>query len=180
MLYQVGNARSPKAPRGRRVPVCAWYPRLGVNMTPRFLLVVIALASSIVSAGAMAAVSPVYAPSEIEDSVGISFDGYPDETVANSLFLDQGVQFSRDDAAAIAINDWSALDRITTSPRNVIATISFAGTLRYSTHLNASFSSPVSAVGAYFGNDQYLPDFSYIRLSAYGALGELLGSADFP
>jgi len=75
--------------------------------------------------------------------------------------------------------DWAALGRVTTSPDNVLATVSDSAiNSSYVSHLNVLSSSPLVAMGAYFGNDQGDPDFSSIRMSVYGMSGELLGFVD--
>jgi hypothetical protein len=130
----------------------------------------------------IAAISPVNSPDDISGAITINFDGYPDKTVANTLFLDQGVAFTRDDGSAIFLSDWTALERTTTSPNNVLSTelVEDVNT-SYATHLNMIFSSPLFDLGAYFGNDQIfsgfpLGDFSSARLSAYDLSDQLLGS----
>ena len=44
------------------------------------------------------------------------------------------------------------------------------------THLNLNSTTPLTSIGAYFGNDQNDPDFTQIRLSAWDASNTLLGS----
>jgi hypothetical protein len=129
-----------------------------------------------------AGVFAVNSPADISGATTINFDGYPDQAVANTLLLGQGVTLTRDDGAAIYLVDWTAWGRTTTSPDNVLATVSDPDAhFPYATHLNALFSFPVFALGAYFGNDQPQSpnppgDFSSARLSAYGLSGQLLGS----
>jgi len=126
------------------------------------------------ASSAWAAVTALNSPNDIPNRVTVSFDGYPDHTVANTLFESEGVTFTRDDGLNIYLMDWTAVGRVTTSPDDVLATIrTFEPT--YATHLNVWSASPLYAAGAYFGNDQAFPDFSRIRMSAYGAAGELLG-----
>jgi hypothetical protein len=66
------------------------------------------------------------------------------------------------------------LERTTTSPTNVIATISGGFASTYVSHLNVVFSTPINEVGAYFGNDQ-LPGFN-TTLSLFDASDLLIGS----
>jgi hypothetical protein len=128
-----------------------------------------------------ATVSQLSSPDEILSPQRITFEGYPNETPANTLFQGQGLLFSRDDAEAIYILDWSSLGRVTTSPRNVLATTSVYGAnSRWATHLNIRSSVPLFAIGAYFGNDQSDPDYSLTRLSVYGLSDQLLGSVEIP
>jgi len=140
-----------------------------------------ALSSSVLGNPALAAVAQLTSPDEILSSRRISFDGFANETIANSLFQGQGLLFSRDDGGPVYISDWSALGRVTSSAPNVLATISVFGTgFRWATHLNIQSSLPLFAMGAYFGNDQSDPDYSLTRLSVYGLSDELLGSVDVP
>ena len=126
------------------------------------------------ASGAWAAVTALNSPTDIPNRVTVSFDGYPDNTIANTLFESQGVTFTRDDGRNIYLMDWTAVGRLTTSADDVLATIrTFEPT--WATHLNVWSASPLYAAGAYFGNDQERTDFSRIRMSAYGAGGELLG-----
>ena len=108
----------------------------------------------------------------------INFDGYANNTVANDLFLGQGVRFTRDDNAPIPIIDWEALGRSTSSPPNVIATISGIAST-YVDHLNLVFTQPTFEVGAFFGNDQ-APSFASITLSVFDSSDTLIGSLTVP
>jgi hypothetical protein len=121
-----------------------------------------------------AAVVPLGSPSQIPNAERIHFDNQPAGTAANTLFESQGVTFTRDDGAAVYIMDWTVLNRQTTSPSHVLATIRVTEPA-WATHLNVISSRPVMAMGAYFGNDQNGTDFSAIRMSAYDSAGELLG-----
>jgi hypothetical protein len=106
----------------------------------------------------------------------IGFDGFPNGTVANNLFLDQQVSFQRDDGFSVFINDWQSLGRGTTSPPNVLATIS-GSLFGFVTHLNVLFAAPVFEVGAFFGNDQMIfGGFPSMTLSVYDAVGRAIGS----
>ena len=110
----------------------------------------------------------------------INFEGYADLTIADQLFGSQGVSFGRDDGKPVHITDWSALGRTTVSAANVLETRADADYL-FATHLNVFCSRPMTAFGAYFGNDQAYPflpldDFVSIRLSAYDPSDEFLGS----
>jgi hypothetical protein len=123
---------------------------------------------------ACGAISALNSPADIPNRITVSFDGYPDGTVANTLFQSQGVTFTRDDGLNIYLMDWTAAGRLTTSPDDVLATIrTFEPT--WATHLNVTSAFPLYATGAYFGNDQSAVDFARIRMSAYGSAGELLG-----
>jgi hypothetical protein len=111
----------------------------------------------------------------------LNFDGYNDPTVANNLF--PGISFSRDDGQAVFIYDWTALGRSTVSGDDVLGTLAGPNETTWSSQLNVVLSTPVYELGAFFGNDQTLRmfpanDFSRMRLSAYGPLGQCLGSVD--
>jgi hypothetical protein len=130
-----------------------------------------------------AAVAPLSGPGSFDPSATtITFEGYPHGTIANALYSGLGVTFSRDDGQPVNIYNWSAIGRVTVSPSNVLATVSFLGASTYVTHLNASFASPMYQVGAWFGNDQggadFGPDFTSETFSAYGAGGVLLGQVN--
>ncbi len=127
---------------------------------------------------ALGAFFALTSPNELVNPTTITFDGYADLTIANNLFQSQGVTFSRDDGQAVFISDWAALGRTTPSPPDVLATITdFVHTTSYVTHLNAQFANPLSAIGAYFGNDQGM-DYAFTRLTLYGLSGEVVGSVD--
>ncbi|MCK4294191.1 MAG: PEP-CTERM sorting domain-containing protein [Planctomycetes bacterium] len=110
----------------------------------------------------------------------IDFDDGPDRAVANNRYLAQGVAFSRDDGFGIALYDWQSLGQVTTSPANVLATIKFGSAPFWAMHVNATFSSPILELGAFFGNDQNGADFSQMTLSAFAHNGSLLGSVTVP
>jgi hypothetical protein len=103
-------------------------------------------------------------------------------TVVNNLYAQQeGITFYRDDGQPIPILDWAESGRTTTSPNNVIATISgnFLGVVasQYVLHLNAAFSGPTFELGAFFGNDQpWGWDYTTTTLSVFGADANFLGS----
>ena len=139
------------------------------------LMAFVILCIAAVPAGA--AIIQLYSPAEISSPTTIDFDGYAEGTVLNTLYQGQGITFTRDDGAAIPIYDWSALGRTTTSPDNVLATV-WDGRINtsYVTHLNVLSSSPLSAMGAFFGNDQNSGDFMTIRMSVFGLADEFLGS----
>jgi hypothetical protein len=126
-----------------------------------------------------AAIVPLGSPLEIMNGVSIDFEGYPDETIANTLYQNQGITFTRDDIDPIFLSDWTSLGRTTTSPVNVLATIRVLPVnTTWATHLNIISTTPLHALGAYFGNDQGNSDFTTIRLSAYDFTGALLGSLE--
>lgn len=132
-----------------------------------------------------ATINQLTSPTQISNpAVTINFDSYPSGTVTNLLYQSQGVVFSRHDGYAIPIFDWSSLGRSTTSPPNVIATIS--GTFQgqyvptWSTDLELSFTQPTFALGAYFGNDQGGGGYTQTTLSVFDAQHVLLGSVVVP
>jgi len=151
-------------------------------MNPTSRLVAIAAGCILLSpTGTFAATQPLAAPAQLSNPTVINFDGLPHLTVANNLFQDLGVNFGRDDGQAVFIQEWTQLPRFTTSPPNVLSTITdFTTTTSFATHLNAQFTTPVFALGAYFGNDQDLSRFSFTRLSVFDFSNQLLGVVDVP
>jgi len=108
----------------------------------------------------------------------IDFDGVPDATVANTVYLAQGVEFENT-GAPVPIEDWTSppLSRITTSPTNVIATtLDYQGTgSQFSDYLDLLFTSPTFEIGAYFGNDQGLQPTMQMQLSVFDVSDALIG-----
>ena len=126
---------------------------------------------------AEAAVVKLTSPADfIYSTTTIDFDDAPDRAVANTRYLSQGIEFSRDDGFEIVLDDWQSAGRVTTSPPNVIATIktSAAGP-PWVMHLNAAFSAPTFEVGAFFGNDQGY-GYTATTLRIFDLHGVLLGS----
>jgi hypothetical protein len=111
----------------------------------------------------------------IYQSTKINFDDGPDDAIANTRYLSQGVTFSRDDGYNVTLNDWQVLGRTTTSNPNVLATVSYPPfTMPWSLNLNTAFSYPVYEMGAFFGNDQ--TSGYNLTLSVYDQSKTLLGS----
>ena len=129
---------------------------------------------------ASAAIIQLSSPAEITcAATTINFDGFPDRTIANTLFQEQGIVFSRDDGFAIPILNWADLGRVTKSPPNVIATIAgnFQGQpVPFVTHLNASFTKSIFELGAFFGNDQGFGGYTETTLSVFDSNDVSLGS----
>jgi hypothetical protein len=128
-----------------------------------------------------AAVFQVNSPGDITGATILDFDGYADSTAANNLF--PGITFGRDDGQQVFIYDWTAMGRSTISAGNVLGTLAGPYESTWSSQLNVVLAAPAYEFGAYFGNDQTLRmfpanDFSGMRLSAYGPLGQCLGSVD--
>lgn len=123
-------------------------------------------------------VHPVVLASELEgpQASTLTFEGHGDLTAVNSAYAGQGIVFSRDDGDRVFAYNWTALGRQTVSPDMVLATIVIPGVNGAVTHLNLESSTPLTSIGAYFGNDQNDPDFTQIRLSAWDASNTLLGS----
>jgi hypothetical protein len=144
----------------------------------RFIIALLGL--SISSSVSPAGVVLLSSPSQISNPTTINFEGYPDRTIANTLYQPQGITFTRDDGRGVFLMNWTQLSRFTTSPVNVIATISGPGVPSYVSHLNVTSGSSLFAVGAFFGNDQTafvpLTDFTTIRLTAFGLSNQSLGS----
>lgn len=114
----------------------------------------------------------------ISDVTTLCFDEVPGKTVVNDLYLSQGIGFSRDDGYAVPIKDWSELGRFTTSRPNVISTVkgTFEGqeVPSWSMHLNVDFSTPMTELGCYFGNDQ--GGYTAMTLTVYDEAMTVLGS----
>jgi len=132
---------------------------------------------AITSLPAEAAVVKLTSPAEfISPTTTIDFDDAPHRTVANTRYLAQGVEFSRDDGFDILLSDWQSKGRVTTSPPNVLATVKTSPTSPpWVMHLNATFSSPTFELGAFFGNDQGY-GYTATTLSIFGLHGVLFGS----
>ncbi len=139
-------------------------------------LVIAALLST--SVLTKAAVVQLTSPAQfIYPTTTLDFDDGPDGTVANTRYLAQGVEFSRDDGLDIFLND-SGQD--TTSPPNYLATIKPPGSDdSWVMHLNAIFSSPTYEIGAFFGNDQTY-GYTQTTLSIFDAGSALIGSVTVP
>lgn len=114
----------------------------------------------------------------------INFDQYANGIAyASNLYSSLGVTFTNN-WGAVPIFEWTSLEnyqtgenfRITTSPKNVIGTVSSYGG-GFSNFLDVSFENGVYEVGAFFGNDQG-SIFSKQTLTIFGANNVLLGSVD--
>ncbi|MGD9637303.1 MAG: hypothetical protein AB7G28_18870 [Pirellulales bacterium] len=114
-------------------------------------------------------------PDSLIGAPRIDFEGYSHYTLGNTLYLPQGIEFSRDDGQGVLLYEWPE-PRITSSPRNVLATVSGPGAPIYVSSLNILSSSPLRALGFYFGNDQGDPDFTRFKLSAFAIGGELVAA----
>lgn len=126
--------------------------------------------------GAAAIVQLTFPAEFIYPATTIDFDDGPHRTVANTRYLAQGVEFSRDDGFDILLTDWQGTGRVTTSPPNVLATVKTSPTgPPWVMHLNATFSSPTFELGAFFGNDQGY-GYTATTLSIFDLHGVLLGS----
>jgi len=150
-------------------------------MKPAFLLQpIMGLLVAVMGSGhASAAITALHSPAELASGSTLTFNGYPNYTFVNTLFQTAGLTFTRDDGDPIYLLDWTSLGRETTSLDGVLATVrNVVVDPNWSTHLNVISARPLSALGAYFGNDQGDADFSRIRLSIYTAAGELLGSVE--
>ena len=108
----------------------------------------------------------------------IDFDDQTHGTAANTLYAAFGVEFRYDTAGStVPIFDWAALSRTTTTAPNVISTISGLNGSQFSDTLDLIFSTTVTEVGAFFGNDQGLSAASFpVLLSVFDASDALLGS----
>jgi hypothetical protein len=123
------------------------------------LLVVLVLCTPAV---APALVTQLYSSSELNPSdITIGFDDGSDYDVANVRYqVSDGVTFSRDDGKDVYLFDWQGRGLDTTSLPNVLATVGAEALPESDSpapgpvpHLNVSFLSPMTEIGAYFGND---------------------------
>jgi len=105
----------------------------------------------------------------------IDFDDGPHKTVANTRYLSQGVEFSRDDGYEIVLYDQSGSGQATTSLPNTLSTTKYPAPT-WVMHLNVDFSYPIFELGAFFGNDEPDWGFKKITLSAFDENGSVLGS----
>ncbi len=147
-------------------------------MTTRRAAVCALLLSIFTAAASFAAVSQLSGPGDFLAPTSVAdFDAWPEYTVANNLYTPQGLTLSLPAGGNIAVYDWAAIYRITTSSPNVVAAVGGLG-FSYSAAIDASFSSPITEVGAYMGNDQGIYDGSFqdFMLSVYDASNNLLGS----
>jgi hypothetical protein len=134
----------------------------------------ILLAVSAGTGSALGGILQLHSPDEVGGGPPLDFEGFAHLTVANTLFQAEGLLLTRDDGQPVFIFDFDD----TSSPPNVLATVLGFGTpgsTSWATHLNVVSSTPLLAVGAYFGNDQSSADFSRIRMSVYDSGGESLG-----
>lgn len=116
----------------------------------------------------------------IHPATTIGFDDGPDHTVANTRYIADGIEFSRDDGFEILLEDWQGIGRVTTSPPNVLATVKTSPTgPPWVMHLNTTFSWPILELGAFFGNDQGY-GYTATKLSIFDSRGALLGSVMVP
>jgi len=105
----------------------------------------------------------------------INFEGYSQNTVVDTLYSPLGVSFSRDDGQDVFLYDWTGIGRTTTSPSYVLLTYTGPSAIGFSKSVNVSFASSVTAVGAYFGNDQSA-GLQAAKLSVFDISQTLLGS----
>ncbi|MDX2038149.1 MAG: PEP-CTERM sorting domain-containing protein [Isosphaeraceae bacterium] len=115
------------------------------------------------------------APSEFIGPVDtIDFDDPAEGSAANIAYQGLGVEFSTVGDAPVPIFDWTRIGRTTTSPRNVIATVSsFGGT--FTTFLDIHFAAPQFQVGAFFGNDQAFGGYTMSTLTVFDVDDQSLG-----
>ena len=146
----------------------------------RLVVTILLVDSLLITSFANAAtITQLSSPAEfIDPTTTIDFDDGPHETVANTRYLAQGVEFSRDDGFEIQLDDWQDIGYITTSPPNVLATTKFPAPT-WVMHLNATFTSPTYEVGAFFGNDQGY-GYTATTLSAFDSDGMPLGYVKVP
>ena len=126
----------------------------------------------------------LYNPNELPlNRATISFDDYPASTVANTLYQNLGITFTRDDSGVVPIYDVTPSGRQTVSGDNILATTIFpliGATQGFATHLIVNSLQPLTEAGAFFGNDAFISDFGFARMSIFGLANEFLGSVDVP
>jgi len=127
-----------------------------------------------------ASVMKLTSPSAFSESATVlNFDDGVHLQVADTLYLDMGVSFSRDDGHSVVVSQCEN-DRNTTSLPNVLATIGAPfpphPAPTWTDNLTATFTVPVQEVGTYFGNDHPNGNFTRITMTAYGENRTLLGS----
>jgi hypothetical protein len=162
--------------RGRRSLPCGLvFLEEQTRRKPLMICVVLILWTSTLPAGADTVVQ-LFSPTEFNyPATTIDFDDGSDRTVANTRYLGQGVEFSRDDGREVVLLDWQAAGKVTTSPPSILATVKYPAPT-WVTHLNATFSDPIFELGAFFGNDDQGYEFTRMTLSAFDEKGSLLGS----
>lgn len=148
-------------------------------MTLRSTLVAL-LSTTFLPVCALASVVSLTAPGDFSASATrIDFDDKANYTRANDAYAAQGVTFTRDDGKGIAVLDLSPAPFTTSSPKNVLATITAVfGTEVVdtgATDLNLLFSAGATEVGAYFGND-LLEEYLVMTLSLFDSTDTLIGS----
>ena len=108
----------------------------------------------------------------------IDFDEQAHGTAANTLYSALGVEFRYDTAGStVPIFDWAALSHTTTTAPNVLSTVDGLNGSDFSETLDLIFSTTVTEVGAFFGNDQGLAALAFpVTLTVFDAAGVPLGS----
>lgn len=164
------------APALRKVTAYQFNRQYGENMKGKLCLIlclILALAGTLAPLNGSAAVTQLPSPGQLVSPVTINFDGYPDDTPADTLYQSQGLTFTRGDGIPVYIFDFAVLNRGTTSPPNVLGTIY---PNNWTPYLDIIPTAPITALGTYFGNDQLPDDFATFKASAFGQTGTLLGS----
>ncbi len=109
------------------------------------------------------------------------FDEHSHDTPGNTLYETLGLTFGRDDGGVIPIIDLVSYGFQSPSPNNILFTglhPAIGSTQTFATHLIANSLQPLMEIGAFFGNDQYIPEYAFTRMSIFGTANELLGSLD--
>lgn len=138
------------------------------------------LALLLLSTPAWGATTALSGPGDFGPSTVIDFDAAAHGTAANTLYSSLGVEFEYDELGSpVPIIDWTVFDppRATTSAPNVLSTEDGVNGSVFSDFLDVVFSTTVTQVGAWFGNDQGLSSASFpVTLSVFDAGDILLGS----
>jgi hypothetical protein len=129
-----------------------------------------------------AQVVPLFNPTELGTArTTFSFDEYPFNTAANTLYQSNGFTFSRDDGGVVSIQSLSVFGMQTSSGEMGLTTASYpigGPTQGFVPHLTINSLQPLNQMGAYFGNDAFNPNFGFQRMSIFGLSNQLLGSID--
>ena len=111
----------------------------------------------------------------------LSFDEFTDYLPANTTYASIGITFSRDDGYVVPVLAATAYGIAVPSSNYVLFSGFYPGigpTNSYTTHIVVNSLQPLTQIGAFFGNDGYISDFAFQRLSLFGAANELIGSLD--
>jgi hypothetical protein len=131
-----------------------------------------------------AQVVQLFEPNSLSDNrITIHFDELPNYVPANTAYQSLGVTFSRDDGLTVPVLAISDHGFATPSSNNVLFSGAYPAippTQGFTAHVVVGSVQPLTEIGAFFGNDQYLPEFGFQRLSLFGSSYEPVGSIEVP